>query len=195
MSKPPAAAEPTLAAPGAGLPPLELAIARVVFPIGAALTSWNAALDRFRAEGERILDLVQPLSTTLLTERVLIERIRGIEDSSRFWSPAMVLDHLVIVGDAIGSVVVSLSRSQRPPGETSIAAVKPNPAAGPELVGRFRDLLASYPRLLAEQVKTRDSRTTYPHPWFGELNARQWNVLAAFHQGIHRRQLLAILQH
>jgi DinB superfamily len=194
MPTPPAAAEPTLAAPGAGLPPMELAISRIIFPIGAALTSWNAALDRFRAEGERVLDLVQPLSPPRLTERVLIERIRGIEDSSRFWSPAMVLDHLVIVGDAIGSVIVSLARGERPPGEASVAAVKPNRAAGPELVGRFRELLARYPRLLAEQVKSRDSRTTYPHPWFGELNARQWNVLAAFHQGIHRRQLLAILQ-
>lgn len=188
------AAEPTLAAPGAGLPPLELAIARVVFPIGAAFTSWNSALERFRAEGERILDLVQPLSTPRLTERVLIKRIRGIEDSSRYWSPAMVLDHLVIVGNAIGNMVVSLSLGQRPPSEASIAAVKPDPAVGPKLIGRFHDLLASYPRLLAEHVKTRDSRTTYPHPWFGELTARQWHALASFHQGIHRRQLLAILQ-
>jgi hypothetical protein len=34
---------------------------------------------------------------------------------------------------------------------------------------------------------------TYPHPWFGPLNAQQWLAFAAPHENIHRKQIEAII--
>ena len=44
-----------------------------------------------------------------LTEAVLVPPQIGLEDSSRFYSYAMVLEHLTIIGNAIGRIVVELS--------------------------------------------------------------------------------------
>ena len=35
--------------------------------------------------------------------------------------------------------------------------------------------------------------TTYAHPWFGPLDARGWQALAAFHLDLHRVQIERIL--
>lgn len=53
-----------------------------------------------------------PLELLIGKERVLIKRITGIEDSSRFWSVYMVLDHLLIVDRLTIKIMESLSRER-----------------------------------------------------------------------------------
>ena len=34
----------------------------------------------------------------------------------------------------------------------------------------------------------------HEHPWFGELKAKDWSVMGAIHQVVHRRQIEAIIR-
>ena len=185
---------PDLAPPGAGLPPLEGWIARnIMFPVACKFMSWEHASDMFQREGWLILQMANAVPEEKMDLPVLIPRIRGIEDSSRNWSPAMVLEHLMIVGRQICEGIVSLSHGQKPIQKADIAAVKPKGGHGMEIVAEFRTFLSEYAQMLEERVGSQTSRTTFEHPWFGELTAFQWMVLAAMHQRIHRRQMERIL--
>jgi len=61
--------------------------------------------------------------------RVLIDRLPGLEDSSRCWSVWMTLDHLRITNAAFAEVITQLRNGQIPPGKASTAAVKPSETA------------------------------------------------------------------
>jgi len=183
-----------LQAPGAGLPPVEAWVNRhVLFPLATLLLPWDKAMARFESEGRAILQMVEPLPPETLMKPVLINRIAGIEDSSRFWSPAMVLEHLIIVGQRIFGGIVLLSHGRKPDGKADTASVKPKGAQGPEIIETFRAFLEEFRTGIAEQTGDRASAATFEHPWFGELTAAKWVVLAAIHQTIHRRQLEKIL--
>ncbi len=184
----------SLAPPGAGLPRLEAWISRnIMFPLSCRLLSWERAAALFQSEGERLLRLITPLSQEILQRRVLIRRVTGIEDSSRNWSPAMVLEHLIITGRAMEQVIVELSHGRIPPGEVDIAAVKPSGQRGKEIITDYRALLAGFAQKIAEETGDRASAARFVHPWFGGITAHQWHVLAAMHQRIHRRQMERIL--
>ncbi|MBS0656652.1 MAG: DinB family protein [Verrucomicrobia bacterium] len=190
----PAESEPKLAAPGAGLPWLELMVARYwTFPRFCRRTTWEQADEIFAREGQKILALVEPLDAATLRRRVLIDRFPGIEDSSRYWSPAMVLEHLDIVGSLMTHAVVELSHGRLPQGKADVAAVKPKGTDGGDPVGEFRDFLLTIRGRLAKEVGDRESPTRFLHPWFGPLGVHQWHCLLAAHQAIHRRQLKLIL--
>jgi len=90
------------------------------------LTSWDEATAFFQEEGKQLVELAQPLSLDLFEKRVLIKPILGIEDSSRYWSVAMCLEHLVIVDRGIADIAVSLSQGRAYPRALSIAEVKPD---------------------------------------------------------------------
>jgi len=88
---------PQLAPPGAGLPVVELFFARTLFSTRRTFTS-NAAAERIIADqGAVIAHLATHCRADLVAQRVLIDRLPGLEDSSRFWSIAMTPDHLRIV--------------------------------------------------------------------------------------------------
>ncbi|NDD92968.1 hypothetical protein EBZ37_12905, partial [bacterium] len=81
--------------PDSGLPLFERLMARYFFlPVKARQTTWEQSNRFFERETEKILRLVQSLTLHQMQTPVLIARIQGIENSSRFWSPAMVLEHL-----------------------------------------------------------------------------------------------------
>src|SRR5262249_46178151 len=102
--------EPKLAAPGAGLPFPEWAIARyVLFPLLCMTTSKSKAIESFARESQRILSKAKQLSPEQLGDRRLIPRPRGLEDSSRYWSVAMVLQHLVVVGNLIRKTATAIA--------------------------------------------------------------------------------------
>ncbi|MFC1774493.1 DinB family protein [Pseudomonadota bacterium] len=163
--------EPQLQTPGAGLPPLENFILRTVgFGIVGPMVSWK------------------------LARRVLIPRITAIEDSSRYWSPAMTLAHLVIVGEAIADFVVRLSRGESIEGEVRIQDVKPDHHTLPNILDDYRAFLPRFDRTLSRDVVNQHSPCTHPHPWVGPLTARQWLNLGAVHQRVHRKQIEKILQ-
>ena len=53
--------------------------------------------------------MVEPLSAEQLQRRVLVKAPMGIEDSSRYWSASMVLEHLIEVGSRIAVGIVELT--------------------------------------------------------------------------------------
>ena len=165
----------------------------IAFPLACKLMSWKNACEMFQREGWLILQMADMIPPEKIDQPVLIPRISGIEDSSRNWSPAMVMEHLMIVGRQICQGVISLSHGQKPTKKADIAAVKPHGGHGREIIAEFRAFLSEYSSLIEERVGSHISRTTFSHPWFGELTAFQWLVLAAIHQRIHRRQLERIL--
>ena len=100
----------SFAPPGAGLPVVQAFVLRhLVFPAYCLTTSWDKALAAFQAEGQKVIALVEPLSAEQLQRRVLVKAPMGIEDSSRYWSAAMVLEHLIEVGSRIAVGIVELT--------------------------------------------------------------------------------------
>jgi hypothetical protein len=183
---------PTLAAPGAGLPGLELQIARILFTL-RAWTHDRPRIDAlFRCERTLVAELVNRCPAGRLGERVLIPRPRGLEDSSRHWSVLMTLEHLRLVNLACASIIRELSEGRVPVGKASTADVKPSPDVTESVLATYE---ASCDEVLAAVASARDldNAARFPHPWFGPMSARRWHVLAAVHLVLHRRQLEAIL--
>lgn len=180
--------EPKLAAPGAGLPGVELVIARFLF----ALRRWTGNRRSFDAgfnrERELIRSLVRNCDAETGSRRVLIRRLSGLEDSSRYWSVWMTLDHLRVVNNEIARVIEALARGVVPEGAASTAAVKPSAEPGPGVVAAFESSCDALSSVVAS-VPDLNTRVRFPHPWFGPMNAAGWHALAGTHMGIHRTQI------
>lgn len=184
---------PRLAPPGAGLPFPENLIARFLFGLKRATGSPRSFTDHFIAERALIGGRIAGKDDAVLSKRVLIARPRGLEDSSRYWSVWMTLDHLRIVHHAFIGVIESLAAGRVPDGEASTAAVKPDEQVTGEVVAEYE---VSCDALLATAGRIRDFKTQakYPHPWFGPMDAQGWLALSGGHMGIHRVQIERILQ-
>ncbi len=179
--------------PGAGLPWWELAVARVLFRTKCRFGHASRFVAEFQRECLLIAALLENREENELRMPVLIRRLRGLEDSSRNWSAWMTLEHLRIVHEAMAGVLRALAAGQRPPGQASTAAVKPGRELDASVRQKFEQ---SCDDLMACVAAISEFRTTitYPHPWFGEMDAHAWLALAAGHMGIHRRQLQAIFR-
>lgn len=184
----------TLAPPGAGIPLLHRLAMRWRLRRLPRRMDEARALALFDQEATKLLALAKDLTPEQLARRVLVPPQRGLEDSSRYWSVAMVLEHLVIVGDAMAGFAVALSRGEIPPGRVAIAEVKP---AGTQealaAVAAFEAMLARVHALLATRHTPLAAKPRYAHPWFGPLTAHQWMCLLALHQRVHRQQAEAIV--
>jgi hypothetical protein len=123
---------------------------------------------------------------------VLIERVRGLEDSSRYWSVWMTLDHLRIIHGDVAGTIEALAKGVVPPGKASTARVKPSPEVTAAVVGEYEK---SCDHLLAvvARIPDLDTAARFEHPWFGPLNAAGWHALAGTHLAIHRVQIERIL--
>jgi hypothetical protein len=183
---------PQLAAPGAGLPGIELQIARILFTLRAWTHDRQRVDALFGRERSLVAELVRSCPAGRLGERVLIPRPRGLEDSSRHWSVLMTLEHLRVVNLACASIIRELSEGRVPSGKASTAEVKPGPDVSESVMETYE---ASCDEVLAAvaSAKDLDDAARFPHPWFGPMSARRWHVLAAVHLGLHRRQIEAIL--
>ena len=184
--------EPKLAPPGAGLPAVELFIGRRLFALRRMTGNRETFNARFHTERELIRTLVSGCDAESGACRVLIKRPLGLEDSSRYWSVWMTLDHLRIVHGEFLRVIAALTQGMMPEGEASTAAVKPAVAVGPVVVDAYE---ASCDALLAVVAAAPDLETPlrFAHPWFGPQNAAGWHALAGGHMGIHRVQIQRIL--
>lgn len=179
---------PTLQAPGNGLPQTELIAARILVAWKRRITSHDAACRTFATEQQRISAIIANSDPKLATKRVLIKRLRGMEDSSRYWSLYMTVEHIRIVNRFTLDLLRSLQAGVAPDFVASTASVKPREDVGVEVVSRFEEDCEEFLR----SFRTRNalsSTTTFTHPWFGELNARAWHFFAGFHMALHRRQL------
>jgi hypothetical protein len=192
----PSSDEPQLDPPGAGLPRLATLLARYFFfPKYCRSSSWEKSSDSVEKSRVRITNLTKPLAAEPMQKRVLVYGIQGIEDSSRFWSVAMTLEHLVITNRAMGDVVVALSRGQVPPGEASTATVKPKGGGDAAFwKAEYQKSIDEYHRKIVYDVVDKKSKTTFAHPWFGNLTAYRWHCLVAIHQNTHRQQIEQILR-
>jgi hypothetical protein len=184
----------SLAPPGAGLPVIQAFVLRyVLFPAYCRITSWQKALAAFQGEGDRIIALAEPLSPQQLQQRILVKAPMGIEDSSRYWSAEMVLEHLIEVGTRIATGIVELTCGEEVTVKADVADVKPMGGNGTEILEDYKAFLLDYAETLAEDVGDVRSKRTHSHPWFGRLTAHQWACLGAVHQTIHRRQMERIV--
>lgn len=185
--------EPQLAPPGAGLPFPENLIARVLLGMKRLTGNNEDFTSHFILEREMIRRLIDNRDEATLSHRVLIPRPRGLEDSSRYWSVLMTLDHLRIVHHAFVGVIGTLAKEQVPEGEASTAAVKPTPAVSLDVIEEYEtscdDLLTT-----VSEVRNFKTRARFPHPWFGPMNAHGWHALTGQHMSIHRVQIERILR-
>ena len=155
-------------------------------------TGRDEVLAQFMGEGERVLSLARPLDEVRGRTPVLVRRVRGMEDSSRCWSPYMIMRHLVMVDKGLLGMILLLSSGKSINRKVSPADVKPSPDAGPEVMEEFRELLTRWQETLAGIGGLR-GRSRHVHPWFGSLDAHGWLALAAVHHGIHRKQMERVL--
>ncbi len=185
--------EPKLAAPGAGLPKVELFVGSFLFAL-RRLTGNRRSFDtHFQKERESIRALVQSCDAESGARRVMIRRPPGLEDSSRYWSVWMTLEHLRIVNHEFVRVIGALAKGIMPEGEASTAAVKPGTEITSDVVAPYEE---SCDALLEIVAASPDLNTAlrFAHPWFGPLNAAGWHALAGGHMGIHRVQIARILE-
>jgi len=185
--------EPTLAPPGKGLPKLELFLARLLVKQKLKHISEEKNLALFRSESEQILTLARQVDPLMGSKRVLIRRLRGLEDSSRYWSVYMTLEHLLIVNRVIIQVITLLMQGQKPQFVSSTAAVKPTPGTDAAVIPLMESVCEEFEQV-SHKLGTLDSPTTFPHPWFGELNAKEWQFFAGFHMALHRKQITLIIK-
>lgn len=184
---------PQLQAPGAGVPAWQrLAGKYVLLPFWCLRCSWERVPDVLEAQASGLLRVASSLSDEQLQRRVLVPPQIGLEDSSRYHSYSMVLEHLTIVGHAVTRIVVDLSCARRPAGVVRTADLKPRGLAPAVALAGYRNMLAAFRHAALDECEDRRSRTRFEHPWFGPLNAFQWLCFAPFHQVIHVAQARAI---
>lgn len=190
----PSLASPHLAPPGAGLPALELWVARFGFTLARWSYSRESATKVFLLEQQRIGALMAKCPPSFASQRILIPRLRGLEDSSRHWSVWMTLDHLRITNTAFAYVIGCLAQNVVPEGVASTAAVKPSPGAAAEVIQAYDNSCSEVLKVISENENLK-TRLKFAHPWFGPMDAASWHLLAGIHMGIHRKQIEVILEH
>jgi hypothetical protein len=166
----------------------------VLLPWCCLRLSWERAPALFERQARALVAPTSVHSPAALTARVLVPPQIGLEDSSRFASYAMVLEHLTIVGDRVTEIVFELTRGRRPAGRVSTADLKARGAlTAEEAVAAYRAMVARFRERAVEQAGDRASPLRYDHPWFGPLDAYRWLCFAPFHQAIHLEQSRRIL--
>lgn len=184
----------TLEAPGAGIPWYsKIFLKTIIKPFVAARTPLSETELLFVKSFEKIQKEIRGLSDDQLSKRTLVPRLQGLEDSSRFWSIKMTIEHIDIVSRALHRVIKDLSEEKPHQVIADTALVKPLGTT------RIEEILQSHMNFaknefpkIKELVSSRDSKTTHLHPWFGAMTARQWFWLIAIHQNLHLNQIRAI---
>lgn len=186
-------AEPVLDKPGAGVPKVERFVGKWMLRAGCFVRGRGGSSRKLEIERAAIRGLYMPLSAEQSARRVLIPRLRGLEDSSRYWSVWMVLDHLRIVNSQVAMVIASLLRGVVPQGKADTAAVKPSIEVGAGVVDQYEHSCDRIQRI-AESAKTLRTGVRFAHPWFGSLDAAEWHGMTGMHLAIHRKQIEQILR-
>lgn len=179
--------------PGAGLPELERLLIRfILVPFVRVLFTWNIALYLLKREVSIINKLVSNLDKEECIKKVLIDRTFAIEDDTRQFSVNLVLEHLVIAGNAVQGAIKTLSDEQEITGEIKIEMVKPKDNK-PEQINDFNKFYQNYFSFI-EKLPKKQSKMKKKHPWFVEFNNFDWSAFMFMHTFIHRRQIEAIIK-
>ncbi len=185
---------PKLAPPGAGIPLLhQLFLRLIVKPFVAAKAPWESSTTSFKKIHSKILKETEGLSHIDLQRRILVPSITGLEDSSRYWSIAMCLEHILIVGNQIKPAIVELSHNREIDKTVSTALVKPLGRNDmDQLISEFTTFVHQTPDEVLKKIKDPESKTTLKHPWFGPFTPKAWYWLLGMHGGIHLKQIREI---
>lgn len=160
----------------------------VAFPAYCRTTSFERATADFLVEVRRIEEVCGHFSADDFVQRVTVEPIIGLEDDERHWSASMVVEHATLTGEAIGRIVIFLSRGQQPPTSFTREELHPRGAKGVEVMASLRALESDYPKLVRTELgPQRDLQ--HRHPLFGYLDLHRWHCLSVAHLRVHRRQL------
>lgn len=185
--------ETQLARPGAGLPFFESLYVRwYVGPYLSRKADRDQNLRLFKMIGGRLLKEFDAVPAEKRDVKVLVPRMKGIEDSSRNWCANEVLEHLMITGLGMRGLVVELANGRTSDYEVKIENFKPK---GKYHGGSARE---DFKKFVDETVASlspldiKDGGPTHHHPWMGMFNSLQWTWLLAGHSGIHYSQLTAI---
>jgi uncharacterized damage-inducible protein DinB len=182
--------------PGAGLPLLEALVVRFIY--GYIISKRSLPDDNIKTLQiftDKILKITKNLDTQQLETRILVPKLQGLEDSSRFWSVSMTLEHLLIVAKNMKFIITELSHNRVPPLKVDIAKVKPlGETSSKEVLAEFETFFKNLPQELNSQIGDIRCSATLFHPWFGESKALQWHWLLGTHQGIHYNQIKHILR-
>lgn len=184
-----------LEAPGKGLPFFDALFMKLfVGPFVSRRDSAEKNWQRFDFLNKKILLAVKDVSLENMHRKVLVPKLKAIEDSSRYWSLADTLEHIELVGDKISYAIELLCKNEVPQVVVNIADYKP--------VGKYaetdpRPAFAAFNE--RTQAKLRSQNITlnpplYYHPWLGKLSALQWLWLMSGHSGIHYNQIKHILK-
>jgi len=185
----------SLAPAGEGLPTYKRVAAKyVMFPLLNHFVSWDKAWDVYDKEGTKIIAMASVLNQEQLFKRVLVPKLFGLEDNSRYYSVAMVIEHLLIVGQALTVRIPILSKGKKLPNQVAIEDVKPYTDINKEIVAQFANFMGSYREKLDANVENIHIDNASDHPWFGAFNPKQWSILGMVHQTVHRRQIEAIIK-
>lgn len=190
--------EPKLQAPGAGLPfPQRMALKFWFGPIVSKRTPREKARTNYEALVQKLIREVSKISPDSRKKKILVKPLRGLEDSSRYWSLNDLLEHLLIVSRATEAAILSLSAGKVPTGKADVAAVKPH-GLQQDLLQEFAAYAPTLIQKLDEQLSKPgmdfSSPLQYTHPWFGPFTARQWYWLLGAHLGIHYTQAKEIIK-
>jgi hypothetical protein len=194
MKKTPEEIQASLAPPGAGIPLLNRWLGRFLLkPLVMRRTPWEVSEKRFQSVHEKFKRELATFQLQALTERVLVPPMRGLEDSSRYWSAAMCARHLTIVGKEMELVLSKLTHEEGIHRVADTAAVKPELSKNePSAIQEYIDFGDSLIQRIQAAVGNRDSRATFAHPWFGPMTAKEWMALLSMHTRIHLEQVRTI---
>lgn len=183
---------PQLAPPGAGIPfHHRLLLRYYIKPFVASKSSIEASKKSFEKLSEKILKELEGLSEAQLQTKILVPPQAGLEDSSRFWSIAMTLEHLGIVGRKLILLINSLSQNLPIYEKADIGKLKPfGEMTVAESIQDFKKFVFDeFPNV---HLPDPDPGNLFEHPWFGPMNCRQYYWLLGTHQAIHLKQIRAI---
>ena len=189
--------EPKLQAPGAGLPLVQrIALKLFVGPFISKRVPWEVSRARYEKLTNKILTTAESITDEKRKIKILVDPIVGLEDSSRYWSVDMLLEHLLIVATQMEAMILNLSLGIRMDKKVDIAKVKPTEASSSQstvdILAQYKAFAPDLMKRLDLGMKDRESPLSHYHPWFGQLNARQWYWLFTGHQSVHWNQLKQI---
>jgi len=177
--------------PGAGIPwHHKTFVQYIVLPILPKVLNWNRGLLFLQKQINEIQALVKDLDEQTLSKQVLVPPMFGLEDSSRYWSINMVLEHLVMVN--LGTLEIVDLLSQEKQIERILGTQKVKPFKNINHTKNLRVFEKAYTRMIKKNPQ-QVSQTTKAHPWFGPLNNASWHAFIGMHNRVHKKQIKNIL--
>ena len=189
--------EPKLAEPGDGLGWFEMFILRCVVK-GVLMRNLNreAALKKMKAGQEALEINLARFEGRHLVTRVLVPRPWFVEDSSRYWSAAMLFRHVGKVNGAVAKAIemkFSMDQVTLAESKQRLRGVKPEVELNTIVeIENFRDSVRRLVSVATSSSMQDLESYTIPHPWLRRLTYLQWIWFAGLHMQIHAEQLKSI---